>query len=44
MEVTGNCKVCHGETGDDGYGEPVHLATGLYWHGDLKGHEGHVAV
>jgi hypothetical protein len=25
-----NCKICHGETGDDGYGEPVHLDTGLY--------------
>lgn len=24
------CKVCHGETEDDGYGEPVHADTGLY--------------
>lgn len=25
-----NCKVCHGDTEDDGYGEPVHADTGLY--------------
>lgn len=29
MEVK-PCKVCHGEIEDDGYGEPVHLDTGLY--------------
>lgn len=39
-----SCEVCHEETGDDGYGEPVHQDTGLYGAYDLSGELTHVAV
>jgi hypothetical protein len=42
--VAVNCKVCHEETQDDGYGEKVHLDTGLYGVYDHKGQLTHVAV
>ena len=38
------CQACGQDTQDDGYGEPVHSDSGLYWHGDTKGLNGHVAV
>jgi hypothetical protein len=37
------CQVCQEPVADDGYGEPVHKESGLYWHGDTKGLAGHVA-
>ena len=37
------CIVCSEPTEDDGYGEPVHADSNLYWHGDRAGNLGHVA-
>lgn len=42
VEVT--CKLCFGETEDDGYGDVIHAESGLYWHGDRDGKSGHVAT
>ena len=39
-----DCRICHEAVEDDGYGEPVHAYSGLYWHGSKDGSKGHVAT